>query len=102
MQYPGLEPVLDDLLPKKVPLIVVKWFVALLLLLLQVRSQSKILFCNMHTLGMMLTVSFVCSQNHLNLVLVNSVPLFFNIRDGPYMPTLRLLHQCKFFIIVPF
>ncbi|XWS64499.1 hypothetical protein CRYUN_Cryun05aG0009100 [Craigia yunnanensis] len=56
-EYPGLEPVLDDLLPKKAPLIVVK------------------------------------CQNHLNLVLVNSVPLFFNIRDGPYMPTLRLLHQ---------
>lgn len=35
------------------------------------------------------------SQNHLNLVLVNNVPLFFNIRDGPYMPTLRLLHQCS-------
>lgn len=38
------------------------------------------------------------SQNHLNVVLVNNVPLFFNIRDGPYMPTLRLLHQCKVFL----
>ncbi|KAF4360158.1 hypothetical protein F8388_000027 [Cannabis sativa] len=56
-EYPGLEPVLDDLLPKKSPLIVTK------------------------------------CQNHLNLVVVNNVPLFFNIRDGPYMPTLRLLHQ---------
>ncbi|XP_034707149.1 uncharacterized protein LOC117930626 [Vitis riparia] len=56
-EYPGLEPVLDDLLPKKSPLIVAK------------------------------------CQNHLNLVLVNNVPLFFNVRDGPYMPTLRLLHQ---------
>ncbi|CAM9000886.1 unnamed protein product [Rhodiola kirilowii] len=56
-EYPGLEPILDDLLPKKSPLIVVK------------------------------------CQNHLNLVVVNTVPLFFNIRDGPYMPTLRLLHQ---------
>ncbi|KAJ4756520.1 Malignant T-cell-amplified sequence 1 [Rhynchospora pubera] len=56
-EYPGLEPVLDDLIPKKSPLIVVK------------------------------------CQNHLNLVVVNNVPLFFNIRDGPYMPTLRLLHQ---------
>lgn len=36
-----------------------------------------------------------CSQNHINLVVVNNVPLFFNVRDGPYMPTLRLLHQCK-------
>ncbi|KAG9134174.1 hypothetical protein Leryth_019861 [Lithospermum erythrorhizon] len=33
------------------------------------------------------------SPNHLNLVVVNNVPLFFNVRDGPYMPTLRLLHQ---------
>ncbi|GAQ85203.1 pseudouridine synthase and archaeosine transglycosylase (PUA) domain-containing protein [Klebsormidium nitens] len=56
-QYPLLEPVLDDLLPKKEPLIVAK------------------------------------CQNHLNLVVINNVPLFFNIRDGPYMPTLRLLHQ---------
>ncbi|WVZ19290.1 hypothetical protein V8G54_006612 [Vigna mungo] len=56
-EYPGLEPVLDDILPKKSPLIVAK------------------------------------CQNHLNLVLVNNVPLFFSVRDGPYMPTLRLLHQ---------
>ncbi|KAF3340657.1 Malignant T-cell-amplified sequence 2 [Carex littledalei] len=56
-EYPGLEPVLEDLIPKKSPLVVVK------------------------------------CQNHLNLVVVNNVPLFFNIRDGPYMPTLRLLHQ---------
>lgn len=33
LQYPGLEPVLDDLLPKKSPLIVAKWFVILLLLI---------------------------------------------------------------------
>ncbi|KAL3728372.1 hypothetical protein ACJRO7_033026 [Eucalyptus globulus] len=46
-EYPGLEPVLDDLLPKKSPLIVAK------------------------------------CQNHLNLVLVNNVPLFFNIHDDP-------------------
>ncbi|CAM6101469.1 unnamed protein product [Calypogeia fissa] len=56
-EYPELEPMLDDLLPKKSPLIVAK------------------------------------CQNHINLVVVNSVPMFFNVRDGPYMPTLRLLHQ---------
>lgn len=38
---------------------------------------------------------FLSSQNHLNLVVMNNVPLFFNVRDGPYMPTLRLLHQCN-------
>ncbi|KAJ4967984.1 hypothetical protein NE237_014685 [Protea cynaroides] len=56
-EYPGLEPMLNDLLPKKSPLIVAK------------------------------------CQNHLNLVVLNNVPLFFNVHDGPYMPTLRLLHQ---------
>jgi predicted ribosome-associated RNA-binding protein Tma20 len=25
---------------------------------------------------------------------VNNKILFFNIRDGPYFPTLRVLHQC--------
>ena len=34
------------------------------------------------------------SANHLNLVVVNNTILFFNIRDGPYFPTLRVLHQC--------
>ncbi|GBG75733.1 hypothetical protein CBR_g20980 [Chara braunii] len=57
-EYPPLEPFLDELMPKKAPLVLAK------------------------------------CQNHLNLVVVNHVPLFFNIRDGPYMPTLRLLHQC--------
>eukprot|EP00271_Cylindrocystis_brebissonii_P012900 TRINITY_DN32407_c0_g1_i1.p1 TRINITY_DN32407_c0_g1~~TRINITY_DN32407_c0_g1_i1.p1 ORF type:complete len:183 (-),score=37.13 TRINITY_DN32407_c0_g1_i1:437-985(-) len=56
-EYPLLEPVLDELLPKKSPLIVAK------------------------------------CQGHINLVVVNNVPLFFNVRDGPYMPTLKLLHQ---------
>ncbi|KAF6159235.1 hypothetical protein GIB67_032006 [Kingdonia uniflora] len=40
-------------------------------------------------------VHWIMHKNHLNLALVNNVPFFFNIRDGPYMPTLRLLHQCK-------
>ncbi|XP_034197754.1 malignant T-cell-amplified sequence 1 homolog isoform X1 [Prunus dulcis] len=65
-EYPGLEQALEDLLPKKSPLIVAK------------------------------------CQNHLNLVVVNNVPLFFNIRDGPYMPTLRLLHQWKTSYFVDF
>ena len=30
LQYPGLEPLLDDLLPKKSPMIVVKWLVVYL------------------------------------------------------------------------
>lgn len=34
------------------------------------------------------------SQNHVNVVIMNGEVLFFNLRDGPYFPTLRVLHQC--------
>jgi hypothetical protein len=42
------------------------------------------------------------SANHLNLVVVNNNILFFNIRDGPYFPTLRVLHQCTRARATPF
>ena len=54
---PGLEPHLDDLLPKKLPVYVAK------------------------------------CQSHTNLILVNKEPLFIQLRDQHYLPTLRLLHR---------
>jgi Pre-PUA-like domain/PUA domain len=33
------------------------------------------------------------SPDHVQLVIVKNVPLFFSQRDGPWFPTLRLLHQ---------
>jgi predicted ribosome-associated RNA-binding protein Tma20 len=33
------------------------------------------------------------SQNHVQMVLQEGVPLFINVRDGPFMPTLKLLHK---------
>lgn len=60
-------------------------------------NRLNILVCSLKFTDNSLFLSS-CSQNHLNLVVVNNVPLFFNIRDGPYMPTLRLLHQCNFFL----
>jgi len=58
-QYEGLDEEIEDLLPKKAPLIVAK-----------------------------------CA-NHLSLVAsgTNHMPLFFQVRDGPFVPTLRMLHQ---------
>ncbi|TDH67691.1 hypothetical protein CCR75_006886 [Bremia lactucae] len=32
-------------------------------------------------------------QNHIQIVLHEGEPVFFNQRDGPFMPTLRLLHK---------
>ena len=72
-QYPLLEPVIDDLLPKKSPMFLAKWCVHL-----RVVGNSLI----------------ARSQEHVTLVIIDKEPLFFNHRDGPYMPTLRLLHRC--------
>lgn len=142
VQYPDLEPLLDEMLPKKSPLIVAKWWVTNLaffcLSFRQSNSWSCIILGNFgscsRTLYIVLFLNSLSplwskdcrlnfaiaiegdglvdrlvwrvlwlgvillwcwdSQNHINLVVVNNVPLFFNVRDGPYMPTLRLLHQC--------
>ena len=57
-QYPALDDVLDDLIPKKATVVLGK------------------------------------CENKVNVVLVDDEPLFFNHRDGPYFPTLRLVHKC--------
>lgn len=37
------------------------------------------------------------SQNYVQIVLSESgEPLFYNQRDGPFMPTLKLLHKSAF------
>jgi PUA domain protein len=56
-QFPGLEDVISEILPKKTPLFIAK------------------------------------CQNHINLLIVQQMVVFFNERDGPYFPTLRLLHK---------
>lgn len=73
-QYPAIAPVLDDIIPKKLPLIIAKWYTIAARLL-------------------------ICSQDHLNLVIANNEIVFFNERDGPYYPVLRLLHKCMFSIV---
>lgn len=34
-----------------------------------------------------------CSPDHVQVFVLNNVPLFFSQREGPWLPTLRLLHQ---------
>lgn len=113
--YPKIEGIIDDIMPKKSNLVLVKWYVGdrvveallpragqsvrelasrsskesrptarLLELLLCVRVPVSLPHnCHIH------------SQNHIQIVTLNKEPLFFCERDGPYYPTLRLLHKCK-------
>ncbi|KEP63162.1 UNVERIFIED_CONTAM: cell cycle regulator protein [Hammondia hammondi] len=55
-QYPRLEHVIDDIIPKKTPLTLVK------------------------------------CQRHITMIANGKRILFFQSRDGPWVPTLRLLH----------
>ena len=34
-----------------------------------------------------------CSPEYVQLLVLDKTPLFFSMRDGPWFPTLRLLHQ---------
>lgn len=62
-QMPGLEPYIDDLMPKKEKLILAK--------------------CVGH-------ITVIANQD--------AMPLFFQLRDQPYMPTLRTLHKYPFLL----
>ena len=55
-QYPLIEDVIDDILPKK-------------------------------------DISMAKCQNHVNILCAAQEPLFFQQRDGPWYPTLRLVHR---------
>jgi predicted ribosome-associated RNA-binding protein Tma20 len=37
------------------------------------------------------------SREHISLFTLHGEPLFFQHFDGPYFPTLRLLHKCAHF-----
>lgn len=36
------------------------------------------------------------SKDKVSFIVLNGEPLFYRVREGPYFPTLRVLHQCAF------
>ena len=38
----------------------------------------------------------VNSRDHLSIYALHGEPLFFQGLDGPYLPTVRLLHKCEY------
>ena len=37
-----------------------------------------------------------CSREHISIYTLHGEPLFFQHFDGPFFPTLRLLHKCTY------
>ena len=40
-----------------------------------------------------MALASIPSEGKVEIVCVNNIPLFYRSRDGPYFPTLRILHQ---------
>ena len=37
------------------------------------------------------------SRDHISILALHGEPLFFQHFDGPYYPTLKILHRCEYF-----
>ncbi|CAE6532478.1 unnamed protein product [Rhizoctonia solani] len=46
------------------------------------------------------SVTLVKCKDHISILALHGEPLFFQHFDGPYMPSLKLLHKCKFTYVV--
>lgn len=90
-QYPALEPYVDDFLPKK-ELSVCKWCAA------AQPDRHPPSGCNAvsHLAGV-LAVTHMCvgSKDYIQMIVDPAGELiFFQCRNGPFIPTLRFLHRC--------
>lgn len=47
------------------------------------------------------TTEIVASREHLSIYTLHGQPLFFQHFDGPFIPTLKLLHKCKLLPSLP-
>ncbi len=74
--YPGIQDFIRDILPKKEAVQILKWYFVLCALT-PLRTPSH-------------------SHEHVEILVIKNELLFFKQRDGPYVPTLRLLHKCTY------
>lgn len=103
-QMPILDDILGDLLPKKTPVYLVKWYApmgARVHLALARRHPSvprvpRARHCH-GACGRLTRARCTCplprSKDHIQILAANEAFLFFQHYDGPWYPTLRLLHQ---------
>jgi hypothetical protein len=83
---------LESIWPKKESLVHVKWYVSCVHC---VRAYDD----------EMITIKIYYSRDHMAIFTIQGEPMFFQHFDGPFYPTLRLLHKCmlnRFFILIYF
>jgi PUA domain protein len=69
--FPLLEPHMEEIIPKKSQLSLIKWY-------------------NLHVETLL-----IASREHISLLALNNDVLFFQHFDEVYVPSLRLVHQCN-------
>ncbi|PWA18565.1 hypothetical protein CCH79_00005697 [Gambusia affinis] len=82
-QFPDIEPWLNQIMPKKDPVKIVRWYDPVFSAFV---CSALFIFC----------VHF--SHEHIEILTVNGELLFFRQREGPFYPTLRLLHKYPFIL----
>lgn len=40
-------------------------------------------------------ISAFCSKDHINIYTLDGVPILWQHFDGPFIPSLKILHKCK-------
>ena len=93
--YPWLESsgVIDVLLPKKEQICVGKWCACDAMVTHCGSVGAPCLLSTTYKPPFDCTAVAVRSPDHVQIVITGGQPLFFAQRDGPWFPTLRLLHQ---------
>ena len=78
-QYPSIADLIDDIIPKKGEILEAKGCVSYWHMLI----EQAVYFMSRR-------------KDRLMFIVGDGEPLFFRIRDGPFFPTLRVLHKCTF------
>lgn len=93
-QFPDIESWLNHIMPKKDPVKIVRWYDLFFL-----TKDMQCVFCVVDFLPNFIFLMLYSSRSHehIEILTVNGELLFFRQREGPFYPTLRLLHKCELF-----
>lgn len=106
-QMPNIEIILDTIMPKKSQVYILKWspftpnphtnlhttinsYTSLHTTTVQLHNST------LQTHSLTFSMFALNSSDNITMVAAENRVLFFQVRDGPFFPTLRLLHQCQF------